>query len=97
VGVLGVDEDLARLLHDRVVGYLDAVDRLAALEEQRPTAHEARRVVAAWRALLRIHDPSGRGGCKACSRKGRRRMCPVWRVACAYFVHRFPWERRFRG
>ncbi|PRY43660.1 hypothetical protein [Umezawaea tangerina] len=92
VGVLGVDEVLARLLHERVVGYLEAVDRLAALEESRTTAFEARRLAAAWRAVLRLHDISARGGCPACGRG--RRMCSVWRVACAYFVHRLPWERR---
>lgn len=90
MGVLGVDEVLARLLRERVVGYLDAVDRLAALEESRTTAFEARRLAAAWRALLALHDL--RGGCRACA-KGRR-MCSVWRVACGYFVHRLPWERR---
>jgi hypothetical protein len=86
--VLGVDEVLARLLRERVVGYLDAVDRLAALEESRTTAFEARRLAAAWRALLALHDPSA--GC--CAKKGR--MCSIWRVACGYFVHRLPWERR---
>lgn len=95
LGVLGVDEVLARLLQERVVGYLDAVERLAAMDGSRQTAYEARRLVAAWRALLRVHEPTARGGCKACTR-ARRRMCPVWRVACAYFVHRLPWEPRIR-
>ena len=90
MGVLGVDEVLARVLRERVVGYLEAVDRLAALEESRTTAFEARRLAAAWRALLGLHNLDG--DCRACGRG--RRMCSVWRVACAYFVHRLPWERR---
>jgi hypothetical protein len=94
--VLGVDEVLARLLHERVVGYLEAVDRLAARGEARTCGHETRRLVAAWRALLRIHETTARGGCIACGRARRGRMCAVWRVACAYFVHRLPWERGVR-
>lgn len=95
-GGWGVDEVLAGLLHERVVGYLDAVERLAVLEGTRQSAYEARRLVASWRALLRAHEPTARGGCAACGRTRRGRMCPVWRVACAYFVHRLPWEPRIR-
>lgn len=89
-----MDEVLARLLDERVQGYLDAVDRLAARDGVRQVGVEARRLAAAWRALLRVHERTGTGRCRRCAERGR--MCAVWRVACAYFVHRLPWDRGIR-
>jgi hypothetical protein len=87
-GVLGVDEMLYRVFAENVGRYLDAVDGLAAAGP-RPLAPEARRLVAAWRALLELHRPAGRR-CAGCGRG--RSMCGVWRVASAYFVRRLPGE-----
>ena len=88
-----MDERLFRILAESVARYLEAVERLADPESgrQRPLAAEARRLVAAWRALLELHDQAdGRcgGGC------ARRRMCSVWRVAGAYFAGRPVSSRR---
>lgn len=69
----GVDHVLARLLQERVFGYLEAVE-----------GPESRQLVAAWRALLGVHEPAESGACRECGRR-RARMCSVWRVACAYF------------
>lgn len=84
-----MDEVLARLLDERVEGYLDAVDRLGA--RGGALGLEARRLAAAWRALLRVHRRTPAGRCRRCAERGR--MCAVWRVACAYFVHRHPLDR----
>ncbi|QFZ23390.1 hypothetical protein [Saccharothrix syringae] len=86
-----MDEVPARLLDERVTGYLDAVDRLAAREGGRQVGVEARRLAAAWRALLGVHRRTGTGRCRRCA--GRGRVCAVWRVACAHFVHRLPLDR----
>lgn len=80
---------LYRVFAETVGRYLDGVDRLGAEHASRPLADEARRLVAAWRALLELHRPEGRR-CAACAR--RRSMCSVWRVANAYFVRRLPGE-----
>jgi hypothetical protein len=91
-----VDEMLYRVFAETVGRYLDGVERLVAESPARPLAVEASRVVAAWRALLELHQPTGRR-CAGCARK--RSMCSVWRVANAYFVRRLPdgVERRLRG
>jgi len=75
-------------LLDYVSGYLDAVERLIVADVRA----EARRLAAAWRALLRLHRPSGHHGCTGCGRPrvGRTTSCAVWRVASAYFVYRLP-------
>ncbi len=84
-----MDELLYRVFAESVGRYLDGVDRLARGEPSRPLADEARRLAAAWRALLEQHRPAGRR-CTGCGR--RRSMCGVWRVASAYFVRRLPGE-----
>ncbi|MGH3322684.1 MAG: hypothetical protein ACRDN9_21410 [Streptosporangiaceae bacterium] len=79
-----MDEVLFGVLADAVAEYLDAIER-------EPSAQETHRMVAAWRALLRLHRATGRG-CAGC--RGRRgAFCGVWRVAVGYFVHRRPGER----
>ena len=80
-----MDEMLYRVFAESVGRYLDGVERLVADAPARPLADEARRLVAAWRALLELHTPTGRR-CSGCAR--RRGMCSVWRVANAYFVRR---------
>lgn len=91
-----MDEMLFGVLAEGVGRYLDAVDRMVAPEaaRQRPLAVEVHRLVAAWRALLDLHQPGVRGGgCGGCARQRRRgAMCGVWRVANAYFVRRLPGE-----
>lgn len=82
-----MDEMLYRVFAETVGRYLDGVERLVAEPAARPLADEARRLVAAWRALLELHHPAGRR-CAGCAR--RRSMCSVWRVANAYFVRRLP-------
>lgn len=87
-----MDELLHRALAERIAAYLDTVDRLV-VEQPYSAAYETRRLVAAWRALLRQHHPAGsKGRCAGCGRPhGVRRhagMCTVWRVAVAYFVRR---------
>ncbi|MGH3762923.1 hypothetical protein [Actinophytocola sp.] len=84
-----MDELLYRIFAENVGRYLDGVDRLVANASARPVATEARRLVAAWRAILELHGPAGRR-CAGCAR--RRSMCSVWRVANAYFVRRLPGE-----
>jgi hypothetical protein len=78
-----VDEQLYRVFAENVGRYLDGVERLVC--GQPALVDEARRLVAAWRALLDLHEAAGRR-CTACAR--RRSMCSVWRVANAYFVRR---------
>jgi hypothetical protein len=77
-----VDEMLYRVFAESVGRYLDGVERLT---DQAALASEARRLAAAWRALLELHVPKGRR-CAGCARG--RAMCGVWRVASAYFVRR---------
>lgn len=85
-----MDEVLFGVLAENVGRYLDGVDRRAA---QSP---ELRRLVAAWRALLDLHHPTGRHGhCGGCAESHRRRrrnptMCNVWRVANAFFIRPEP-------
>ncbi|TWP44885.1 hypothetical protein FKR81_40500 [Lentzea tibetensis] len=81
-----MDHVLARLLRERVLGYLDAVDAQGSAE--------SRQVSAAWRALLGIHETTESGACRECGRR-KARMCTVWRVACAYFTPER--EPRLRG
>jgi hypothetical protein len=85
-----VDEILFQVLAEGVGRYLDSVERLAGAQST-ATGTELRRLVAAWRALLGMHEPTGhrRGRCRGC--RARVGMCGVWRVAGAYFV------RRLRG
>jgi hypothetical protein len=80
-----VDELLYRVFAESVGRYLDGVERRLCGEPA--LVEEARRLVAAWRALLELHEPAGRR-CRACAR--RHSMCSVWRVASAYFVRRLP-------
>lgn len=76
-----MDEVLFGVLAEAVAEYLDAVERA-------PSGQEARRLAAAWRALLAMHRAAGRN-CRAC--RGRRgTVCGVWRVAVGYFLHRLP-------
>jgi hypothetical protein len=84
-GVADVDEVLFGVLADHVTRYLDAIDRLAVADIR----VEARRLAAAWRALLAEHRPAWRGGCSECRRRrgSRPAFCGVWRVACGYFVY----------
>ena len=91
-----MDEMLYRVFAESVGRYLDGVERLVAESPARPLAVEASRIVAAWRALLELHQAAGRR-CTGCARK--RSMCSVWRVANAYFVRRLPDEdgRSLRG
>ena len=80
-----MDEILFQALAEGVGRYLDAVERLAGTQ---PTAAgtELRRLAAAWRALLGMHEPAGRRRCPGCRARGG--MCGVWRVATAYFVRK---------
>jgi hypothetical protein len=88
MGVRSVDEILFQVLAEGVGRYLDAVDRLSETQ-QVAAGSELRRMSAAWRALLGMHQPSwARRGCSSCGRKGA--MCTVWRVASSYFVRRVP-------
>lgn len=81
---------LYRIFAESVGRYLDGVDRMVAESAARPLADEARRLAAAWRALLELHGAAGRR-CAACARG--RSMCSVWQVAHAYFVRRLPGEQ----
>jgi hypothetical protein len=77
-----VDEVLFGVLAENVGRYLDGVDRRAGQSE------ELRLLVAAWRALLDLHRPTGRRGrCGGCAQARRgTAMCTVWRVANAFFI-----------
>ncbi|MFL6119297.1 hypothetical protein [Actinophytocola sp.] len=77
-----MDEVLYAVLAENIGRYLDVADRGAA------HSVELRRLVAAWRALLDVHRPTGRGGrCTGCAESRRRpTMCNVWRVANAFFI-----------
>lgn len=78
-----MDEILFQVLAEGVGRYLDAVDRLAGAQST-VASMELRRLVAAWRAVLGMHEPAGRRRCSGC--RQRDGMCAVWRVASAYFV-----------
>jgi hypothetical protein len=77
-----VDEVLFGVLAENIGRYLDGVDRRAGQSE------ELRLLVAAWRALLDLHRPTGhRGRCGGCAQARRgATMCNVWRVANAFFI-----------
>jgi hypothetical protein len=77
-----VDEVLFGVLAENVDRYLDGVDRRVGQSE------ELRLLVAAWRALLDLHRPTGRRGrCGGCAQARRgTTMCNVWRVANAFFI-----------
>lgn len=78
-----MDEVLFTVIAENVGRYLDRADRLAGRQE------ELRRVVAAWRALLELHRPTGRRSrCSGCAKS--RSMCTVWRVANAFFIRAEP-------
>jgi hypothetical protein len=77
-GALSMDHVLANALHERVFA------SLAQLES--PNAPETTRLIAAWRAVLSLHEQTESGSCKACGPRWRRHMCSVWRVATAYFI-----------
>ena len=83
-GVRGVDEILFQVLAEGVGRYLDSVERLAGAQPATVAGAELRRLAAAWRALLGMHEPAGRRRCGGC--RARDGMCGVWRVAGAYFV-----------
>lgn len=94
-----MDEVLYGVFAENVGCYLDGVDRLAQAAAQSEQARrslvvEVHRLVAAWRALLQAHRPTGGRRCAGCEpRSGvlRRRsaaMCDTWRVATVYFVRR---------
>ncbi|MQA63329.1 MAG: hypothetical protein GEU86_17970 [Actinophytocola sp.] len=67
--------------------YLDGLG--GARPELPPTASDARKLGAAWRALLRMHDTNAQGECVRCKR-GHPGSCTVWQVAVGYFVRRPP-------
>ena len=78
-----MDEVLFGVLAENIGRYLDRADRFATQQE------ELRRIVAAWRALLDLHRPSGRRSrCEGCTQ--HRGMCSVWRVANAFFIREEP-------
>jgi hypothetical protein len=91
-----MDVLLFRALAARVHGYLDAVDTLATAANDRAAfgvlRTEVRRLVAAWRALLKAHRRPDGAGCASCRRGAwqRRSFCSVWRTANAYFVAALP-------
>ena len=70
-----MDHVLATLLHERVFASLNQLES--------PTTA---RLIAAWRTLLSLHEPTDTGACKACGPRWRKHMCTVWRVATAYFI-----------
>ena len=76
-----MDHVLAQLLHERVFAFLNQL-------ESPTTAPETTRLAEAWRTLLRLHEPTESGACKACGPRWRKHMCSVWRVATAYYVRR---------
>jgi phage gp37-like protein len=80
-----VDEILFQVLAEGIGRYLASVERLAGAQPS-VAATELRRLAAAWRALLGMHEPAGRRRCSGCRR--RDGMCSVWRVAGAYFVRK---------
>ena len=80
-----MDEILFQVLAEGVGRYLDAVERLAAAQSS-VVGTELRRLAAAWRAVLGVHEPAGPKKCAGCRK--RHDMCSVWRVANAYFVRR---------
>ena len=76
-----MDHVLAQLLHERVFAFLNQLESPTA-------APETTRLAEAWRTLLRLHEPTESGACKACGPRWRKHMCSVWRVATTYFVRR---------
>lgn len=70
-----MDHVLAQLLHERVFAILNQLE-----------SPETARLIAAWRTLLTVHEPTESGACKACGPRWRKHMCSVWRVATAYFI-----------
>ncbi len=69
-----------------------------AAGERGPLAEEAALLVAAWRALLRMHEQAPGGRCALCRRaRSPGAVCSVWQVAIAYFVRRLPGEEGGSG
>lgn len=75
-----------RVLAASVWRYLDGT--ISGDPARAPTIADARKLSAAWRALLRLHDADG-GECARCER-GHAGSCTVWQVAIGYFVRRPP-------
>lgn len=72
------------------------LDGLAGSEAQgrAPSKSDVRKLVAAWRALLRLHESGSARGCPGCERDPH--ACTVWQVAIGYFVRR-PNDKRRDG
>jgi hypothetical protein len=87
-----MDELLHGVFAENVGNYLDTIDDLAATPPTTPLAKDLHRLSEAWRSLLRQHRPTGpRGHCTGCrprlSKRDRRGMCEVWKVATTYLSH----------
>lgn len=80
-------DDWFSLFAANVWRYLDGLS--GGAQERAPTSSDARKLAAAWRALLRMHDASSHGECARCKR-GHPGSCTVWQVAIGYFVRRPP-------
>lgn len=72
--------------------YLDGLAGESA-DGRTPSEADFRKLVAAWQAVLRLHDADRRGGCSGCERDHRPEACTVWQVAIGYFVRRLPRKR----
>ncbi len=80
-----MDHVLANLLHERVFAILNQLE-----------SPETSSLTAAWRALLRQHEQTESGACKACGPRWRKHMCSVWRVAATHLVRQAPTAPRAR-
>lgn len=81
-----MDGTLLRVLADAITRYL------ALAEVGQPSTSQTGQLVAAWRAVLRLHRPTVRAECPGCAHR-RGEMCDVWRVAVAYFLRSSPSAR----
>jgi hypothetical protein len=86
-------------LRRAVLHHLDVLER-AVDQADPPTLlplarTELHRLVDGWRRLLHSHRADGSGRCAACRRGllGRRRPCPIWRLAHQQLLEEGPPRR----
>ncbi len=87
-----MDQILGQILRQAVWERLDMLDELATNADGPSLASVARtelpRLSEGWRALLRAHEPDGKGNCPSCSSRWRAQKapCSVWQAAHQHLV-----------
>lgn len=87
-----MDQILGQVLRNAVWERLDMLSDLAERADAPSLLSVARtelpRLAEGWRAMLRAHEPDGRGDCPTCSTRWHRAKapCSVWQAAHEHLV-----------